>query len=1123
MNKLDAVIVQDSFLLTALQNKSAEKLAYNEYMDLFLTFKRLVSIDVKFISQVFPEYTPHEEEFHLRRLLALAEEILGHELIERLNATELLILCLSIFGHDWGMAVSSAEKDAIAELPGSSADDLALLKSEHNRFAKHLHLFNEKSDKISDFTWQEYIRKTHAERSAERVRKYFKTIDNGIGEATARVCIGHWLDFKELRDQLNYPLSYIVKGERVNLRAIAIYLRLIDLFDITNERTPYAIYKYTAPQSYRSKMEWAKHYAINSLATVSFQSGRLIQVDGQTDDYKVYAELEDLRTFCSEQLLGCNDLLKDDPSERYFLNIFDIRWNIRPLGFDPILIKFQFDRPKMFEVLSEEIYGGDKYVFIRELVQNSIDAIRMRKEWIEKNTGATVSNFGRISIEVEESGDDLLVVSIQDDGIGMDQYIIEKYLSIAGKSYYGSDEFKKLGLEMDPISKFGVGILSCFMVADKIHISTYKDPLIKKDSKVINIDIPNVDQQFRVSATDQENHPVGTTVTVHVSKDKIKDMVDEDAQIDVASYLKNLTGYIDFPIFIKEGGHSTVILDPFSTLEDYPGYEVHRLDTSLDFSKVFLPQSLKLAKEHFMVKKISIHDDLKMEYVTGCVSFIIPKDPFLKIAGYPTRSKPEYSLVFPGKRMHDRTVKVKSAWISYSHANPNRDYAYGPSSYSTEPYKVYLDGILVPMAVPPSSVEGASFEGHLSENFFDYYPMERFVVPMLHVQLKKSDIRQTDISRTEIRQETYFWDEQLAKKLHLYIIELHKDNLLDRDLSKRMMYINYLIFFYRVPLSAILDYIGLENAPLMMIDDQGILKFDIWKNHIGRTVYFQPSYTYWFRKAVLRQFGERHELDERLLDWKGEAFLISDISYPELYSKRVSVQAVTGSLLAQSYIFHTHIFSSFRFLESPWYGGPPLIQARWQPSSATNLPEDFDLVKQAAENIISVEDIYLGDLIYEIRDELHSFIDVFPHIGSFDEPYANSLGYGVGILNFRHPFTKGLLRILANVTIFEQKKMANSEEIAQLIDKIMELPFFDHNIYFEHAFLIQETNLVVDEINTMIINGNLIKNYESLEHISVESFVEETLFEGSDGNYYQFFNLAEKEDYDLNPFYSDPK
>lgn len=1121
MNRFDAVIIQESFLLTSLQNKSAEKMIYNDYIEIFLAFKKIVSIDVEFIVQVFPEYTPHNEEYHLRRLLFLAEEILGRELINSLNATELLVLCLAIFGHDWGMAVSDVEKGVISDTAIKENHDFALVKSDQARFSKHLKRFGESAENISQFTWQEYIRSTHAERSAERVRKYFKTIDNGIGEATARICLGHWLDFKDVRDQTMYPLRYIVKGESVNLRAITIYLRLIDLFDITNERTPYTIYKYTAPLSSRSKMEWKKHYSINSLATVQFQGGRLIQVDGQTDDYKVYAELEDLRDFCKEQLIGCNDLLQDVPDERYYINIFDIKWNINPLGFDPISIKFQFDRKKMFDVLSEEIYKGDRYVFIRELLQNSIDAIRFRKEWIEKNTGALMPNFGKIMIEVSDSGDDIMTFSITDDGIGMDLYIIENYLSIAGKSYYSSDEFMRLGIEMDPISKFGVGILSCFMVADRIQIITFKDPQIKKNSKVIKIDIPYVDQQFRISATERDDEQVGTTVKVYISKEKITNQIGEDSEISVSSYLKNLTGYIDFPILIKENGTNTVIVDPRKEDFDFPDFEIYKLDTTIDFNKVFLPQSLKLAKEHFTIKKFSIHEDLKMNGIFGEIGYVVPKNPFLKITSdYRSRTRPEYLLTFPGKRAQDRSIKLKPEWYEYKFANVDKDYRYGASSYSTEPFKVYLDGILIPRAVPPSNIEGLSYEGQSLNYFPDYFSMERFVIPSVHIQFSKSQVRQIDLSRTEIMQDGFFWDELLSTNLHQHIIEVHGTSLLDPDLKRRIMYIIYLIYFYRVPLSFILKYIGYENAPLLIIDKDGNFEFDIWKNYIGKTVYFQPSYTSWFREGVLKMLDERHDLDDSLLYWKGDGFIIGDISHPELNLKHGSAQAVAASTLAQSYITESHVFSSYRFLESPWLEGPPLIQAVWNPQLQTFLVEDVNIVSKAAENIDSIEDESFSYLLEKIREYLDEYIDIYPQVGPFQSPYESSFAYGVGILNLNCKFTKGLIRILANIAIYEQSKSIESPEWAQMIDKVLELPFFDHNTYFYHEFSIDETNLIIDEVNNMITTSLLIKNYEKLKHISLESFVEHTLFKATDGNYYQFFNNADKNDYYFNPKYS---
>lgn len=52
----------------------------------------------------------------------------------------------------------------------------------------------------------------------------------------------------------------------------------------------------------------------------------------------------------------------------------------------------------------------------------------------------------------------------------MDQYIIDNYYSKVGTSFYKSTDFYTLKSEtkadFTPTSRFGIGILSCFMVAD---------------------------------------------------------------------------------------------------------------------------------------------------------------------------------------------------------------------------------------------------------------------------------------------------------------------------------------------------------------------------------------------------------------------------------------------------------------------------------------------------------------------------------------------------------------------------------------------------------------------------------------------------------------------------------
>lgn len=68
-----------------------------------------------------------------------------------------------------------------------------------------------------------------------------------------------------------------------------------------------------------------------------------------------------------------------------------------------------------------------------------------------------------------------------DHGTGMNSYIINNYLLHIGNSYYKSKDFAKKntdwGYDVKPTSQFGIGILSGYMLADKIGITTvyYED------------------------------------------------------------------------------------------------------------------------------------------------------------------------------------------------------------------------------------------------------------------------------------------------------------------------------------------------------------------------------------------------------------------------------------------------------------------------------------------------------------------------------------------------------------------------------------------------------------------------------------------------------------------------
>ncbi|MEO3403853.1 hypothetical protein AAFN85_08105 [Mucilaginibacter sp. CAU 1740] len=387
----------DSKIIKALKKNEKNSSATLDYLQVLSQFADLISKEVRFISLLFPEYTPHDVDYHLNRLFYVADELLGEKLINNLNSSELLILSLSLYGHDWGMAVSEVEKEYIQTgnlRSGFSKGDYALLHNEESEFENYIDGLNKsKSDNISLFDWQEYVRNTHAIRSGQRIRNYFKNINRGLGEATAKTCEGHWLEFKSIEDNVLYPTNYSVSGEVVNLKALAVYVRLIDLLDISQDRTPYLIWKFVAPKNSRSYMEWQKHRSINSVTFSTYQDGRIIQVDGDTEDSDVYSSLIDLKNYCDQQLRGCNDVLNQivmnfskqglkslDLSRTEFIDRYD-NWGRKLWNQYLKYIKAEYEREINDKSIADRLYAIAQLIYFNRIpVYDLIDIVTI-EEW----------------------------------------------------------------------------------------------------------------------------------------------------------------------------------------------------------------------------------------------------------------------------------------------------------------------------------------------------------------------------------------------------------------------------------------------------------------------------------------------------------------------------------------------------------------------------------------------------------------------------------------------------------------------------------------------------------------------------------------------------------------------
>ena len=122
--------------------------------------------------------------------------------------------------------------------------------------------------------------------------------------------------------------------------------------------------------------------------------------------------------------------------------------------------KFQVNLQGVIDLLSDHLYTGPQ-VFVRELLQNCVDAIVARKQ-VEKK------HDGEISLQLIAAKKQLpTTLVIEDNGVGLTEDEVHRFLATIGQSS------KREALNRsDFIGQFGIGLLSAFVVSEEIVVLT---------------------------------------------------------------------------------------------------------------------------------------------------------------------------------------------------------------------------------------------------------------------------------------------------------------------------------------------------------------------------------------------------------------------------------------------------------------------------------------------------------------------------------------------------------------------------------------------------------------------------------------------------------------------------
>lgn len=1018
----------DSFIISTLKEKAAERIDVDfDFLSRLNDLRRTVSQQVRYTITLFPEYTPHDEEFHLKRLFHIADSILGKELIAKLNSSELLILSLALYGHDWGMAVSEQEKHYITTGRKISCEEkISSLNNEHETFKDFCYDRGiSDPENISLENWQDYVRKTHAFRSGMRLRSFFEKDGNGIGEAAARASEGHWLDFAMLEDYQKYPIDYSVLRESINLRAIAIYVRLTDLFDIGDDRTPYVIWKYVAPGNTQSKFEWEKHRCISPITITNYQGGRIIKIDGSTDNNDVYAAILDMKSYCDTQLRRSNDLIAYMNEPRLKLDIFHCEWRINAIGFTPSQIRFEFDRNKMFEILGHNIYNDDPYVFLRELLQNSIDAIKVRRALLSKRN---VTFPGLIEINIAKSSTGNIVVKWKDNGTGMDEYIIKNYLSVAGKSYYRSEDFSKLNLRVDPISKFGVGMLSCFMLTRSLTIETKRDSYLNGDkpSPCFFIKIVDKEKEFRIEQTSKELNDIGTLITLEIQNDLLKKILGPNAveKFDITKYIADIAGFVEFPIRINQYGN---IREVRSAYDPEFSSEIIKLNPSLMMSDLFQLHSINKAKKYVSFEHITC-ESLSLTNIEGGLTFVKFSNDVIEIKDA-NHSYPPYDFDF--YIVNGNTTKIVNINL-INHTIVEDEMTNVTSSKISKwlrSHSLYSNGILISNASPPEWTTKHYDHSYL----FDYFYNPKISINYLHSTLDDK----ISLSRNELisKSPSSNWNHSIYEALLRYLTIPFKSIISALPLRERCLAIGKFMQEYRLLDDDVIAFFDVEIVPIPILTRAGKLQFKLL-NELDSQIYLTDGK---INRAIKESFYAK---TEKVIK-KIKKFLPSYDTvciYERTFSVEAKLFLSTYLKLVQKIIEKKYTHTEISFYKPEGSSGIILstnIMTRKQEDETI-----FDYKNFSYKSLSQPNRNYIVKQVSQYLDKLGT-LDIIKFPIEFD----SYLLYGQQALNSNHIICD---YVFTNIFLLKQSNSLSEIDRGKLVSLIGKTPFSSSYYYSQN-------------------------------------------------------------------------
>jgi len=559
------------------------------------------------IKNLIPGFTDHSVK-HMDCLWSITDSVFTPTEIQKFTVAEAFVLGASFYFHDLGMSLA-ATKEGVQKLKRSEK-----YIAYYNRSTEFYRLQPEQANVIA---LQLTARALHAENTIQLCTDPIPGLNKYIIEKEA--LRNSWANYiGEVSASHHWPLTTIEykfgargfipspDGGNVDLALIACALRIVDYAHINSDRANYIERLLRLNIDDESLLHWKAQENINGPSRnenkLKYASSKPIE------DVEAWWLFYDMALGLDKEISAVGEYLETKAwsRERFSLEgVQNVKTPktfsslIRPLNFEPIDIRFKPDSiERLVEILGgKTLYGNDQYAALRELLQNSRDAILLRQD--QEKISDDNDYTGKITVSLDNSSSPAKLI-IKDNGIGMDSTVIQDYLLGIASDYWNSQDFyndfpdaKSKGFS--PTGKFGIGFLSVFMIGDIIEVETER-----KGRSNLRLSLKGLGKHGAlISSISKAN--LGTSIAISISKQSLT------IYNNLELIVKARTPMLSFPVVIKTPTQTSTIEPGWwktATQRDF-------FDFTSRWANVFSQDSLgdEFLRERYFLRRYSRHGE----------------------------------------------------------------------------------------------------------------------------------------------------------------------------------------------------------------------------------------------------------------------------------------------------------------------------------------------------------------------------------------------------------------------------------------------------------------------------------------------------------------------------------